>query len=230
MNNSFNKESDSLLSIISDEDTNFFNDFKKGFSSLNDVYYENGILTFPMGSLTIDEYTLKNILPSTFTMAPNDIYIYLKHKYYLAKGTDIEDIFNLFPQLVITNDEEQRLKDFTLDYWERLNLYNREQPILENDGVFMRELHQRQKVIAESYQRPLMAANIIASTYANKVNEEMNNQAPEKGNNMVKTLSKPGVSQEEIDEALGIGGFAAVLIIIGITLAVGLYIGVRLMT
>ena len=208
-----------------------FKNLQKEYPNLNSITYNNEQLIFKEGTLALNGFPLQTILPSTFLMSPHNIYTYLGYQFYKRKEEEINKVFNLFPQLVITEEEEIFLKNFVSDYTKRQALYTEEAPILEKDAIFMAELMSRQKVISESFRRNLMAANIIATAYTNQINQMVNDNSSdskdnslEQGFSLTRTNSKYPIESFKENNNLGIAGFTTIFIIISIRQTIFNYI------
>ncbi len=221
-----------------DDNESFFKELQSKYPNLANVTYQNGNLTFPNGTVALNGFSLKQILTSTFNMKDTNIFYYLGYGFYRTNDEEINKIFSLFPQLVITEEEENLLKRFAQDYVIRQMLYNEEAPILSQDSIFTVEFAKRQKIIVESFKRPLITANIIASTYTEEINKKMNANNNQTSNNQSDTLEK-GISLTKNKHSeppllapsdnLGVGGFTTIFIIIMVTIIAGVYIAWKLM-
>ena len=206
----------------------YFRELKNRFPNLNSVAYQDGKLFFPNGTLALNSFLLKDILPSTFMLQVKNIYYYLGYQYYKAKDEEITKVLELFPQVNLTEEDKVFLKNFARDYALRVSMYNEEAPILNQDEIFMLELQRRQKVIGESFTRNSEGAQIISSNYTEKINQSMNdNMASNNSLNqgLALTRTKNGLPPLiENNDNLGIAGFTTIFIVILTTVIAGVYI------
>lgn len=234
-----------MMSVVDNE--SIFEEYKKAFSSLSNLEYKDGTLIFPNGrEVEVDISTLPIAI---FEMDPESLYIYLSNHFYNhdeeVYNKEVETIFNLFTQLIITEDEIVILKKFAYDFWLRLQLYSNEK-VLANDESFMKELMARRKVITESYRSASEAATILTETYNQNLiqTENTNNNIQESNQNtqvqsnergLALTRQKagvPSVLENDFDtkpSKLGVAGFTSVVIIICATLAAGAYLALALL-
>lgn len=208
-------------------------EYKAKYPTLNEVFYEDGKLIFPEGSIIISD--LSTIPETVFTMQRENIYLYLSNKYYEHDNSitdaQINYIFSLFSKFELSAEEQLYLKRFTYDFWLRLKLYYGE-PILEHNSEFVFELLNRQKVITESYNSSTKAANIIKTIYNQKVSQDNANNIEEtssqtEGKVISLNRSKQGIPKLLDDEFLRLNaaGFTRIVLILAVTVVIGIYLG-----
>ncbi|MDE6284203.1 MAG: hypothetical protein K2M17_00445 [Bacilli bacterium] len=214
------------------------------YPALDNVTLAQNTLFFPEGlRVPLTEINLGSIPTANFQMSPQNFYIYLnnhfcnhdENKYH----EEISQIFTLFRRPSLTNAEIIKLKRYALDFWLRLRLFSNE-PCLDKDGDYLQELIVRRKVITESFNSTTLAAQTIQETYNQNVSQSIeeaqsNNTENEQGKNSSKglglTRNKPGLPPtiEEENTPLGISGFTSLALIIGVTIAFGIYLALALL-
>lgn len=233
------------LNII-DPNEIVFTELKKQHLSLANVNYESGKLIFPNGQVPLDGIELELFPSKIFDMSPENLYIYFSNKFYFhlpeQYNEEINYIFRLFTQLIITEEEEIRLKKFALDFWLRNKLLITENA-LAADLAFQQEYFARRNVLTRSYESGLMAASILTKTYNDIVEQEPKNDTNENNQSNEQNLSQglaltrtrtkagtPAVLEEESPrERFGIAGFMSTVLILALTMGFGIYIAIQIM-
>lgn len=213
------------------------------YPAVDNVTFAQNTLFFPEGlRVPLTEINLGSIPTTNFQMSPQNFYIYLSNHFCnhneLDYNDEINSIFPLFKKSTLTEAEIIKLRRYALDFWLRLQLFSNE-PCLDKDGDFLQELIVRRRIITESFNSQSLAAQIIQETYTQNISqsieESQNNSTTENSQNNSKSMgltrNKPGLPStiEEEKFPLDISGFTSLALIIGATLAFGLYLALALL-
>lgn len=229
---------------------------KEKYPNLKDFYYDETTDTLTYSGLSFSPagYALSHTDSVFFQMGAQDIFEYLKNGFYFQSPNEMSKIINMITtEIVITEEEQEKLKTFVRQYFKRLAIYTNNKILFDN-GIendidlkdFVNDLLERQKVIngVRTCIYHSIAANIIIEEY-NAINNELNpsildesTQNNELNRGMSLTREKLGYkfpSQEEIDsqiekeQHLGMAGFTSIILIISAAITFGMYLALQLL-
>ena len=227
--------------------------YQKTYPNLAEFSYDqaNDCLVYEGNFVKLNGYGLSRIDPVFFNMNPEDIFIYFKNGFYQManKNAQIQEYLN---QLIITEDEEQTIKNYVDQYIDKLNIYARNAQFFDkyyqNQSVkdFISDLMAAKKIVEES--RKLATPNtydaykMIASAYDNQMASTNKQQASSLGNEMVLRRTKSefaGYSEFDKNLAyldklnrkdkLGMSGFTSIVLIISSAVTFGMYLALKLL-
>lgn len=228
---------------------------KEKYPNLAGFIYDEETDTLTYNNQTINPagYALNHTAPVFFQMVPQDIFEYLKNGFYFQSPNEISKIKSMITtEMVITEEEEQQLKNFVRQYIVRLEIYM-DNKILFEQGIqdadlnnFISNLLERRQVIdgvKTGIYPNSVAANIIKQEYDTFTSNLNTEQSME--NNLEKEMTltrKPPKTvsyifpeQEDVDkqvensQRLGMAGFTSIILIIATAVTFGMYLALKLM-
>ncbi|MEG0977462.1 MAG: hypothetical protein RSF02_02790 [Bacilli bacterium] len=211
---------------------------KLKYPQLENLNCSNNNLSFLGSEISLNDLFLGTIPDEICQMSAEDLFIYIKYKFYIHNKNEYEalinQIFILLDDDLIMEDDALMLSNFAIDFWYRSKLFLGEKALFDNID-FINELMSRRKVIDKSYELNTVATNIIISTYneclTNDTNEK-NNNVNSKGYGLSLVRVKDGMPVYHFDDdeqKLDVAGFTSILLIVIATIAFGLILASVLM-
>ena len=215
-----------IINVIDNIKENF-ESIKRKYPNLQDFHYDEATDTLSFNGATIDKAGEKimHTDPIFFHLIPQDIFDYLKNNLYYPH-IDLDKIKRMITtEMIITEDEITRLRQFVADYLRRVIIYNNNRLVFEQ-GIqdvtlnnFQNYLLECRKII-ESIKTGIyhsVAASIILDEYnkltapITNIQQEINNeneQEKTKERELTLTRKKPNnniddynfLSQDEINK------------------------------
>lgn len=174
---------------LSENIKNRLEEKKEKYPHLKDFYYDEATDTLTYNGLSFSPagYALSRTDSVFFQMGAQDVFEYLKNAFYFQSPSEMSKIRNMITtEIVITEEEQKKLKTFVRQYFKRLAIYTNNKILFDN-GIekdidlkdFVSDLLERQKIIngVRTGIYHSVAANIIMEEYNAISNELNNNQA-----------------------------------------------------
>lgn len=222
---------------------------KESYPNLKYFVYDENIDSLSFNNQTISPagYALSHTAPIFFMMTPQDIFEFLKNGLYFQSPKEVDKVKNMITtELVVTEEEEQLLKNFVHQYIKRLLIYSNNKALFttENKNVdlmdFLANLLERHKVV-EAIKTGIypnsVAANIITGEYLKLIEQAPNEK--NKGMSLIRLSPNENKSVfldqdenikfNENENNFGIAGFTSTVLIIISAITFGMYLALKLM-
>ncbi|MEG1506281.1 MAG: hypothetical protein RR478_02160 [Bacilli bacterium] len=208
---------------------------KLKYPQLENLNYSNNNLSFLGSEISLGDLFLGSIQEKFYQMSAEDLFIYIKYRFYVHNEGEYEQIIHKILILIdddfVSKEDEVMLSNFAIDFWFRSKLFLSEK-VFNEDKNYINELISRRSVINKAYQKESIASNIIINTYNKNLTDDTNNNINSKSHGLALVRTKDGMPvyhNDDDEQNLDIAGFTSILLIVIATIAFGLILASVLM-